>query len=67
MHCNTSAEFAFHDCGMASEKANDVDIRGASQVFRTDIEVDIAPLAVEAVAVAEGVVLVDLGDKCKEA
>jgi hypothetical protein len=44
---------AFHDCGRASEEEDVVDTGGALEEFRTDIEVDTVPVAVEAVAVEE--------------
>ena len=68
VRCNMSAVSVFRDCGRASEEADDVDMGGVSEAFHTDIEVDISPVAVEAVvAAAGGVAVAALGDTCEEA
>lgn len=53
----------FHDCGRASEEANDADMYYASDAFRAHIEVDIVLVAGKAVAAGECVAA--LGERCK--
>ena len=67
VHCNASAASAFHDFGRASGEADDEDMGGASEASRSDIAVDIAPVAVEAVVAAVAAESVtDPGGRCTE-
>jgi hypothetical protein len=62
VRCNMSAVSVFRDSGTTFEAADDVDMGGRSEAFRTDIEVDTSP-----VATAGGVAVAALGDWCEEA